>query len=48
MADPKQFLVTGTWTVYAETAEEAQNAIENAVAKDTEAELVDCEAEEEE
>jgi len=41
----KKFRVSGEWLVMADTAAEAESIIENAVAKDTEADLEDCVAE---
>jgi len=43
-----KYRVTGEWLVMAESQEEAQNIIENAVAKSTDADLEDCNAELEE
>jgi hypothetical protein len=40
-----RYRVTGEWTIVAESAEEAENLIENAVAAKTDADLEDCNAE---
>ena len=46
---PNMYRVIGDWLVKANTAEEAENLIENAVAKEVnEADLEDCNAELEE